>query len=173
SNLSAIGVTASSSAQILSIESVSPNLTSYTQSASSGATETIALGKSIGATQASFNNVNELVALAPGGGTLFQGTTDKPAQSTTLATQVLSIQAQAPSVSTFSTSASSTGGETFSFGYDPGVYYYGTCLTATLGGTLKTGDVINLNFNEVRLPGGSYTVSYTVQGGDTIASVIS
>ena len=152
---------------------MSPNLTTYSQSANSGATETIALGKSIGVTQAAYNDVNELVSLAPGGGTFFQGTTDKPAKSTTLNTQVLSIQAKAPSSSTFSTEASSAAGESWSFAYAPAEYASGTSINATLSGTVRAGDVINLTFYEVRLPGGSYTVSYTVQSGDTIASIIS
>jgi hypothetical protein len=97
SSLSTIGVTASSSGQIVSIESVSPNLTTYSESVNSGGTETISLAKSIGVTQAAYNNVNELVSLAPGGGTFFQGTTDKPVSSTTLNSQVISIQAKAPS----------------------------------------------------------------------------
>ena len=69
SNLSNIGVTASSSSTVVSIESVSPNLTTYTESVSSGATETIALGTSIGASQAAYNAVNELTSTASGGAT--------------------------------------------------------------------------------------------------------
>ncbi|KAJ8136478.1 hypothetical protein OY671_010309, partial [Metschnikowia pulcherrima] len=83
-NSQTIGVTAFASSSVVNLESLSLNPTTYVSKVSSGSTETVALGKSIGATQAAFNNVNELVSLAAGGGTFFSGTTNKPVSSTTL-----------------------------------------------------------------------------------------
>jgi RHS repeat-associated protein len=81
SNLAAIGVTATSSATVVNVQSTSPNLTTYASSVSGGATETISLNSTSGVFQASYNSVNELTGLSPGGAVRFQGTTNKAIQS--------------------------------------------------------------------------------------------
>ncbi len=81
SSLSTIGVSATSVGQVLNLTSVSLNNTSYAQSTSAGATETISLGNAAGVTQAAFNNVNELTGLSPGGAIKFQGTSVNPIKS--------------------------------------------------------------------------------------------
>ncbi len=81
SSLSTIGVSATSVGQVLNLTSVSLNNTSYAQSTSAGATETISLGNAAGVTQAAFNNVNELTGLSPGGAVKFQGTSVNPIKS--------------------------------------------------------------------------------------------
>jgi RHS repeat-associated protein len=81
SNLAAIGVTATSSSTVVSLQSTSPNLTTYASSVSGGSTETISLNSTSGVFQASYNNVNELTGLSPGGAVRFQGTTNKAIQS--------------------------------------------------------------------------------------------
>jgi hypothetical protein len=78
SALSAIGVSATSNGTVINITSSSYNATTYTQSTSSGATETISLSNTVGATQAAFNNVNELTEISAGGAIGFQGTTANP-----------------------------------------------------------------------------------------------
>jgi RHS repeat-associated protein len=81
SNLSGIGVTASATSTVVNITSTSTNATMYTQSVSSGATETITLGINAGVIQSAYNNVNELTAISPGGAVRFQGTTLNPVKS--------------------------------------------------------------------------------------------
>ena len=67
SAMSAIGVTANSVSTVVNINSQSVNSTTYTQSTSGGATETVTLGTSTSATQYGYNNVNELTSIAAGG----------------------------------------------------------------------------------------------------------
>lgn len=80
-NLSAIGISAAANSTIVSMQSTSPNLTTFASSVSGGATETISLNKTSGVSQAAYNNVNELTGLSPGGSVLFQGSTNKAIKS--------------------------------------------------------------------------------------------
>jgi RHS repeat-associated protein len=174
-NLSNIGVTASSSSTVVSIESVSPNLTTYTESVSSGATETIALGSSIGATQAAFNSVNELISTASGGAADFQGTTDKPVKSATVSSQVISISATPPVPSSFSASFTATPTETITItpfpNNDPGAVGAQSQYSITFGGTVTVGDTLSLTIYDVRLYSGSESLSYTTKSGDTTTTI--
>ncbi len=84
-NLTAIGVTAvastpTTSVSVTNITSTSNNATTYTFSRTGSST--IALSKSVGVSQASFNNINELTGISAGGPTRFQGTTDRPVLTT-------------------------------------------------------------------------------------------
>ncbi len=67
STLSALGITASSSSTVVNLSSTSNKLTTYVQSTSTGATETITLGQSTGITKFVFNNLNELTSTSGGG----------------------------------------------------------------------------------------------------------
>ncbi len=60
--LQAIGVTATAKNTVVSLQSTSPNLTTYVQSVSAGATETISLSTGVGVTEAAYNNVNDPVS---------------------------------------------------------------------------------------------------------------
>jgi RHS repeat-associated protein len=171
SNLSNIGVTASSSSTIVSIESVSPNLTTYAQSANTGATETIKLGASIGASQSAYNVVNELTSISGGGATDFQGTTDKPVKSASVNSQVVSISAAQPSQSSFSASFTATPTETATIAFVPGAIHEQSQWSITFGGTITAGDTITLTIYDVRLYSGSETLSYVVKSGDTTSSI--
>jgi RHS repeat-associated protein len=82
SALSAIGVSANSVSTVINLTSQSLNATTYTQSTSGGATETITLGTSTAATQYAYNNVNELTSLSAGGAVKYQAYTNKPLKST-------------------------------------------------------------------------------------------
>ena len=84
SAMSAIGVTATSVSTVLNISSQSLNATTYAQSTSVGATETIILGTSTAATQYAYNNVNELTSLAAGGAVKYQAFTNKALKSATV-----------------------------------------------------------------------------------------
>jgi len=86
-SLQAIGVTAAAvtptaSVSVINLTSTSNSATTYTQSVggTGGHTETIVLASSIGASQASCNNVNELTNLSAGAAVRFQATTDRPVQ---------------------------------------------------------------------------------------------
>src|SRR5262249_39787708 len=79
-----IGVTASAVATVITITSRSTHATTYSQSTSVGATETITLGKTVGITRATFNKVNALTGLDPGGVMGLQGTTNKAVKSVTI-----------------------------------------------------------------------------------------
>lgn len=167
SNLSAIGVSASASGPVVSILSNSPNLTTYAQSLSSGATETITMGATTGVTQSLYNNVNELVAQAPGGNAFFQGTTNKALQSASVAGQAISIKQAALNPVTFSESVAGTPTETASLTQAEGN------ATITIGGTITAGDVISLTVTDATLSLGTETVSYKVKSTDTTSSVAS
>jgi RHS repeat-associated protein len=83
-NLTTVGVTATASSTVLNIKSASINNTTYMKSLSGGATETIILAPATGATQYSYNNLNELTAIAAGGATKFEATTNKALKSATV-----------------------------------------------------------------------------------------
>jgi RHS repeat-associated protein len=165
-NLSAIGVTAASVATVVNIKSTSLNATTYTQSTSSGATESITLGVSTGVLQANFNHVNELVSLAPGGAARYQGTTNKAVKSATTATQLVSIKAAQPNETTYVTSLSHGGTETFTLSTSiDGVTSF------TINGPVTTGDVLTITAENASLTGGQESVSYTVLSTDTIITI--
>jgi len=167
SNLSAIGVSATSNSTVLAIESLSPNVTTYSQSVSSGATETITLGTTTGVVQSAYNNVNELVSQAPGGAVKFQGTANKAIESASVAGQVVSIkQAALPSVS-FSNSVTGVPTETISISQLEGN------ATVTIGGTITAGDVVSLSIADTQLANGPQTLSYQVKSSDTTSSIAS
>ena len=164
-----------SSSTVVSIESVSPNLTTYTESVSSGATETIALGTSIGASQSAYNAVNELTSTASGGATAFQGTTDKPVKSATVSSQVISISATPPVPTSFSASFTATPSETVTISTfpnnTPAASNSQSQYLITFGGTVTTGDALSLTVYDVRLFNGSETFSYTTKSGDSTSTI--
>ena len=172
SNLSALGISATSSSTVVSIESLSPNMTTYAQSTSSGATETIALGQNMGVQQASFNNVNELLSLSAGGAANVQGVSDKPLASATTQGQVIPISATPPSASVVSASAVGTPTETIAITLlNPNPNGYGPAYDIDFGGAITPGDVLSVTISDIRFIGGTGTFSYTVQSGDTLDSI--
>jgi len=72
-HLSGISVSATSSSTVVFVKSASTNLTTYQQSVSTGATETLGLSTSIGGTQANYNGLNELVGLTAADQLPFKG----------------------------------------------------------------------------------------------------
>jgi RHS repeat-associated protein len=174
-NLQNIGVSAFASGSVVNIESLSLNPTTYISNVSSGASETVAVGKTIGTSQSSYNNVNELVSISPGGGTFFSGTTSKPVSSTTLASQTFAIAAKSAANSTsMTTGVSSTAGESVVFSTTPNQLQGGVSYMITVNGTPRAGDIITVNLYEQRFtPAGYLSLSYTVQAGDTTTSILS
>lgn len=84
SGLSGVGVTATSRATVVNIVSASINATTYTKSASVGATETLLLCPAAAVSQYGVNNLNQLTTVSPGGQVKFQGTTNKALKSATI-----------------------------------------------------------------------------------------
>ncbi|HIA53570.1 MAG TPA: LysM peptidoglycan-binding domain-containing protein [Candidatus Melainabacteria bacterium] len=165
-DLQSIGVSATSNSTVVSLKSTSPNLTTFAQSVSAGATATIALSASTSVIQSTCNNVNELVSIAPGGKTRFQGSTSKPVVSASVAGQVLTISQRALKGVAFSTSVSGTPTETLTLSSN-----VNGNITATVGGTVTPGDVLSITVNDIRFRYGPVTCSYTVKTGDTTATI--
>ncbi|HIA52074.1 MAG TPA: LysM peptidoglycan-binding domain-containing protein [Candidatus Melainabacteria bacterium] len=166
--LQAIGVTSNSSSTIINIQSTSPNLTSYAQSVSSGATATITLSSSTSVVDSTVNNVNALVKLAPGGKTRFQGSTSKPVSSASVAGQVVTLSQKALNGVTFGSSVSGTPTETLTLGTN-----VDGNTTVTVGGTVTAGDVVSVVVDDPRFNYGPVVNSYTVKSGDTTSSIAS
>ncbi len=167
-NLQNIGVTATAKNTVVSLQSTSPNLTTYVQSVSAGSTETISLSTGVGVTEAAYNNVNELVALAPGGDTRFQGVTNKAIKSASIATQVVNITASPVAQTSYAQSVSTGATETIAFGTN-----LNGNTTATIGGTKTTGDILTLTIENSNLSGGQTSIPYTVLAGDTLTTIAS
>ncbi len=165
-DLQAIGVTATSNSTVVSLKSISPNLTTFAQSLNAGATETIALSSSTSVVQSTVNNVNELVSIAPGGKARFQGSTSKPVELAEVASQVLVISQKAiPGVS-YESAVVGTPTETLTLG--PNI---NGKISATVGGTITPGDVVSFIVNDVRFYNGPVKNSYTVKSGDTTSTI--
>jgi RHS repeat-associated protein len=165
-DLQGIGVSATSNSTVVSLKSTSPNLTTFAQSVSAGATETIALSASTSVVQSTVNNVNELVALAPGGKARFQGSTSKPVVSASIAGQVVTISQAALKSVDFSSSVTGTPTETLTLSNN----VTGN-ITATVGGTITPGDVLSVVINDIRFNNGPVTNSYKVKTGDTTSTI--
>ncbi len=165
-DLQGIGVSATSNSTVVSLKSTSPNLTTFAQSLSAGATETIALSCSTSVVRSTVNNVNELVALAPGGKARFQGSTSKPVVSANVAGQVITISQAALKSVDFSSSVAGTPTETLTLGTN-----VNGNITATVGGTVTPGDVLSITTNDIRFNYGPVTSSYTVKIGDTTSTI--
>jgi RHS repeat-associated protein len=90
-NLQAIGVTATSVSGVVNIKSDSSDLTTYSQSTSGGATETISLSQSTSVMQSTYNNVNALTSISSGGAARFKGTTTKPVKSVTVSSTPMEL----------------------------------------------------------------------------------
>ena len=165
-NLSTIGVTATSSGAVVFIKSASVNATTYSQTVSTSATETITLASTIGNVQAYYNNVNELVALAPGGATRYQGTTNKAIKSGSISTQLVSINAAAPTPTTYVGSTNTGATETITLGTN-----INGNASATIRGTTHAGNVLTLTVYNASLSGGQASASYTVLSGDRLTSI--
>ena len=165
-SLQAINVSATSNSTVVYITSASAHATTYSQSVSSGATETITLGFSTGVSQSVYNNVNELVAILPGGDAYFEGMTNKAATSVSIASDVISIKYSQVNYPSYASSTSSGSTETLTFG---------TLLnggnTVTVGGAITAGDVVTITTTCKALSGGQTSDSYTVVSEDSLSSI--
>ncbi|MDR3616274.1 MAG: RHS repeat-associated core domain-containing protein [Candidatus Obscuribacterales bacterium] len=161
SDLAAIGVSASSDSTVVYILSNSIHLTTYSQSVSSAATETITLGASFGISQSVCNNVNELVAILPGGQARFEGLTNKPVTSVTISSDTISVDYTQVNYPSYTVSDNSSTALTLGTLVDGG-------NTITVGPSIITVTTIS-----PALTGGQISVNYTVQPSDDFAGIAS
>ena len=152
---------------VMFMYSQSVNATSYSASVSSGGTETLTLGPGMaGTTQYAYNNVNELVSTAQGGQVSVQGTTNKPVKSASVATPVVNIAAAALPQSTYQSYVTQYGTETVTFGQNQNGN-----TSATIGGTITAGNVVEIDVYNTALANGFEKVPYIVMSGDTTADI--
>lgn len=198
-DLQALAVTATSIGTSITIKSTSTNATTYAQSVSTGATESIALSINpnepvrigIGGTKTTGDTVS-IVAFDLGlsGGsetasfTVLSGD-NLPAIAAGLATAInananlqnvgisASASGQVLTVSTNSLNETNYRGTTSSAATE--VLLVGLpengIQTAVVGGTKTTGDVLTITVYDAGLSGGSEAVAYTILSGDNLTSI--
>ncbi|MBK8221888.1 MAG: hypothetical protein IPK73_12760 [Candidatus Obscuribacter sp.] len=197
--LQAIGVNAAANGQIVNIKSASPNITTYQQSTSGGATETIALGVTdnfvenavIGGTKRTgdvltitfkdqalaggLKAVPYTVLAADTLTTIAAGLTSAINADSSLAAIGVSATSVGTAITIKSNSQTAT---TYSQSKSNGATETITLSinqngpqTAAISGTVTAGDVITLTAYDSGLTGGLQAVAHTVQSGDTPASI--
>ena len=162
SALSAIGVTATAVSTVVNIKSASTNATTYTQSVSSGATETVALTPGMSVIGDTCNNLNQLIARSSAGAVHFQGSTNKPVKSVGFNSSQVNIQDSRP-VQTITYTTNFNVGEAVPT--TPGVTSFFLNLP------LSAGDVLSITAHNALLPGGQETATYVVESGDSYADM--
>ncbi|MGD9680433.1 MAG: RHS repeat domain-containing protein [Candidatus Obscuribacterales bacterium] len=90
-DLQSISVSASSSSKVVFIASSSVNATSYTQSVSGGATETITLAPSTSVTQFAYDDVNAITSISAGGAARVEGLSNKALKSAEVDSSAVSL----------------------------------------------------------------------------------
>jgi len=198
-NLLTLGVNASANGSEMRIKSASPNITTYAQSTSGGATTTISLGVTnnfienavIGGTKTTGNTITITFsdAALSGGSTAITYTVLAGDTLTTMTTGLKNaINANAgltaagitaTSVGTAITiNSTSVNATTYSQSTSAGatatislsVNQNGP-QTIAIGGTKTTGDTITITVYDAGLAGGLRAVTYTVLAGDTLNSI--
>lgn len=197
--LQPIGVNAAANGQIVNIKSASPNITTYQQSTSGGATETIALGVTdnfvenavIGGTKRTgdvltitfrdqalaggLKAVPYTVLAADTLTTIAAGLTSAINADSSLAAigvsatsvgTAITIKSNSQNATTYSQSKSNGATETITLSINQN-----GPQTAAISGTVTAGDVITLTAYDSGLTGGLQAIAYTVQAGDTPASI--
>ncbi len=196
-NLQAIGVNAASNGAVVSIKSSSPQITSYAQSTSGGATETISLGVTgnfvenavIAGAKTTGDTVTIVVSdPALGGGhtsetytvlsgdtltSIASGLTATINADTGLSSLGVTATSAGPVITIKSTSSNAT---TYSQSTSGGAtetialsINQNGPQTIAIGGSKTTGDTITVNVFDAGLGGGMEAVSYTVLSGDTLS----
>ncbi|HEY9714299.1 MAG TPA: RHS repeat-associated core domain-containing protein, partial [Chroococcales cyanobacterium] len=169
SDLLGIGLSAWTGGPTMYLYSTSSNATTYLASVSSSAIEALTLGPgSAGTTQYAYNNVNEMVAINPGGNVSVQGTTNKAIENASVATPVVQISATPPAPTTYSGTVSTSGTETVTFWQN-----INGSAWATIDGTVTTGDSVTIAVFNDALPDGQINLTYVVQSGDTVDDIAS
>ena len=164
SALSAIGVTATVVSTVVNIKSASTNATTYSQSVSSGGTETVTMSPGVSVVGDSYNDLNQLIARSSAGNIHFQGSTNKPVKSVGFNSSQINIQDSRPDRTINYTTSFyvSEGDPDLS---PPGITRF--YLNAPLG----AGDSLGVTAHNTLLPGGQSTATYVVQSSDTYAEM--
>ena len=198
-NLQAIGVNAVASSTQISLRSTSANLTTYSQSTSGGATESIALGISANAVQnatiggtVTSGNVLTLTAYDAGltGGSAYVTYTATGGDTlNTLATHLASAVNGSSALSAAGITATATQNIVHIKSTSANLTTYSQSVTSggtetiylalnmngpqtvLVGGSKTTGDVLGITVFDSTLGGGSEPVSYTVESSDTLPSI--
>ena len=198
-NLQAIGVNAVASSNQISMRSTSANLTTYSESTSGGATESIALGISANAVQnatiggtVTSGNVLTLTAYnaaLSGGSTPVTYTATGGDTLNTLATHLASAVNGNSSLSAAGITATATQNVVHIKSTSANLTTYSQSVTSggtetiylalnmngpqtvLVGGSKTTGDVLGITVFDSTLGGGSEPVSYTVGSSDTLTSI--
>jgi uncharacterized ubiquitin-like protein YukD len=200
-DLQALTVSASSNGAIISIKSTSPNVTSFAASTSGGATTAIAMGvtdnfvenASIGGTKTTGDILTITVkdpALAGGSknvnytvlsgdtlatiATAIKNAINADASLTAIgvsATSVgtdITIKSTSVNATTYAQSVNAGSTETITLSVNQN-----GPMVAGISGTKTTGDTVTIVTYDSALSGGTRSVTYTVQAGDTLATITS
>lgn len=198
-NLQSLGVNASANGAVMSIKSASPNITTYAQSTSGGATTTISLAVTnnfvenamIGGTKSTGNILTITVsdAALSGGSTAINYTVLAGDTLTTMATgmkNAINANAGLTAAGITATSAGttitikSTSANATTYSQSTSVGATATIAlsinqngpqTIAIGGSKTTGDTITITVYDAGLAGGLKAVTYTVLAGDTLTSI--
>lgn len=177
-NLKRIGIFAEATSSVVYITSSAMDLSTFSQSGTSNSIR-LEFGINCGGVRADFNAVNQLKHLSPGGKTKFQGSTGKaiasvaenqplPSAYSHTLTGLIKISSATVSNTTYSTTTSSGSTTTLTRGPNN----RGSTLVS-ISGTKTTGNILTIVVIDSRLTGGEKSISYTVQGNDTITSIAS
>ena len=197
--LQTLGVNAASSSAMLTIKSVSPNVTSYTGSLSNGSTETITIGATanfvenaaIGGSKTTgdvltitvrdtaltggLESVNYTVASGDTLSSIATGVKNALNNDAKLQTLGVTATAAATVVTIKSTSINATTyWQSTNAGATETVFLSvnpNAAETVGISGSKTTGDMLTLNFYDAALSGGKETVSYTVISTDTLTTI--
>jgi RHS repeat-associated protein len=200
-NLQTLGVNAVSAGKVITFKSASPNQTSFTESTSAGATETITLGVSrnasqnvtIGGTKTTGDTITITVydAALSGGHEAVTYAVQSSDTLTTIASGVKSaingdtnlqtLGVTATSASTVvNIKSASTNLTTYTESTNSGATETATqainmnsSQIAIIGGSKTTADTVTLNVYDAGLSGGQNATTYTVQSSDTLTTIAS
>jgi len=186
SNLQTIGVTAEASGIVLNVFSTSTDMTSYLSAnyPSAGGLERLFLATNYGIMKSTFDKVNELRALSPGGKGRFRGSTTKPITArgelvpppisySNILSQTIDISQTASGTTTYSASvdsATTVPGEALQLGVNNQGSTTVSVLRANgLDSSPNSNDNLNITIHDARLASGQKTITYDIQPNDTFA----
>ncbi|HEY9785109.1 MAG TPA: RHS repeat-associated core domain-containing protein [Candidatus Obscuribacterales bacterium] len=168
--MQAINVSATSSANVVTIVSHSSRITTYSKTVTAApAPETLALSSMSNVTNYGYNPANQLLTISAPGTARFQGSASKALKSAAVQTQVVSLTPSTVPVPTYSTNVGDTT-VIMTLGKDYKNGYRSVVLT---GGpySASAGKDVSITVKHPVLPGGQTAVNYVVQSGDTLASI--
>lgn len=190
--LQTIGLAASSSGTVVSVQSFSANLSAYSASLSGGATESITTGNAtrVQKWQYEYNNLGYMTRSVDPIGRTFSykyagNDIDLLEIRETQGTDNFMLGKWQYNNQHLATLAIDGSGQRSSFVYDANglptsitnaiggvsTFAYNSDLTATIGGTVSNGKIASITAFDPALSGGQQAVSYTATGSDTTTTV--